>query len=100
MLYKAVEAVRDGGEAAQTTVRMEQSETVASSGSVWRALCSGTANFCCIGIYKKSRGFKEIPALILTEPKSVNNALFCIFIEDVNSLGIDSNSDCVACASL
>ena len=28
---KAVEFVRDGGEAAQTTVRMEQSETVASS---------------------------------------------------------------------
>ena len=59
-----------------------------------------TADFCHVEIYKKSRGFKEIPALILTEIKSVNDALFCIFIEDVNSLGIDSDSDCVACASL
>ena len=39
MLYKAVEFVRDGGEAAQTTVRMEQSETVASSDGILCGAC-------------------------------------------------------------
>ncbi len=38
MLYKAVEAVRDGTEAAQT-VRMEQSETVASSDGILYGAC-------------------------------------------------------------
>ena len=38
MLYKAVEFVRDGGEAAQT-VRMEQSETVASSDGILCGAC-------------------------------------------------------------
>lgn len=97
--------MRDGGEAAQTTVRMEQSETVASSDGI---LCGACGVLCAVGqltfavseYIKRAGVSKEIPALILTETKSVNDALFCIFIEDMNSLGIDSNSDCVACASL